>query len=329
MVPVLFFLALIAAANGGELFGITMNPQPALSLIDPVNGTFTQIGGALLGQPLVLVSTLDPTNRTYYYVDTSSHPIANLTGLSLATGAVVSSVPLPVVIKDATTYGGMVIAYAANLDESVIVAGDLEDNTHVVGLLNPRTGAWRVVASISPQDESDETGSGVYIPSLQLFVFDLIVYTPHGWRTNFAVNMTSGAFVNRTNPVSQGSQIQQRLLNPQDNQLYGIGEVDPDDDHPGAPWNRTVERMDPLTLEVSVVGDVPEGWAVALAAGAIGHNSLFWLGTQGTNVNSTTEFFLVQNSLTDASVVSTSAIPMCSARGFPPPCPFSMQYLPS
>ena len=320
------YVSFLAAARAGRLYGITASSPPTLSLI-AVNGSTSAIA-PLQGRPLDLVSTLDAASGTYYFVDTATHPAARLVGLSLATGAVVSAVPLPVVIADASTYGGLVIAFAANLGGAVVVAGDDANGTHLVGALDPTSGAWRLVATITAQDSSDETGTGAYIPALRLFVFDLIVYTPHGWVTNFAVNMTSGAVFNRTNPVSRGSQIQQRLLNPADGQLYGIGYEDADDDHPGSPWNRTIERMDPASLAVSVVGVVPGGWGVVVgSAGAIGGGAVFWMAAKGQTVNGSTDFYLVQNSLADASVVSVSAVPMCSAQGFPPACPTSLQYV--
>ena len=265
----------------------------------------------------------------------STQPGGNLTGVSIDGGAVVSSARLPVQMVDTDTYGGIIIAFAANLGGRVIVAGDAADGTHLVGLLHPATGAWRLVASLPAADVSDQCGTGAYIPSLGLFVFDMIVYQPHGWHTNFAVNMSTGQYVNRSDPVSSGSSMAQRFLNPADEQVYGVGEQALDDDSPSQPWNRTVERMDPRSLKVDIMGVVPGGWQVQLgAAGAVGTDaeggSIFWLGCKDCagNASSKTDFFLVQNALRDASLLSVSTSAMCTGAGWPPSCPYSFAFFP-
>ena len=127
--------------------------------------------------------------------------------------------------------------------------------------------------------------------------------------------------------------VNNRYYNPADGFLYGVGTSALSDDTPL--WNRTVDRLDPTTLEAAEVGVVPGGWGTEVgAAGAVANDvpggSIFWLGCEGSTINSTvstTGFYLIQNSLVNASVLSVSAQPLWIARGFPPACPSSFQWV--
>ena len=117
--------------------------------------------------------------------------------------------------------------------------------------------------------------------------------------------------------------------------LYGIGALK--SGVPTIPWNRTVDALDPATLNVSVVAQVPLPWGIEATAnvaigpsftadGPTGGESIFWMATPARDVPG--NFYLLQTSLADGSVVTVSAEPLCTPQGFPPTCPYALHWMP-
>jgi hypothetical protein len=305
---------LLAAALSlarGQLFGLSASVQ--LQRFD-ASGTATPVGPPVANEDQAQnLAALDNVNGIYYFVgfDPSS-PTPRLIGLSLSTGAVVSSVTLPFV-EEAFVGVGQLLAWASDLGLAVMT-GQTADQTHLIGTVNATSGAWTQVASISRADDDVLGGSAAYIPGEQTFIFNL--GAQNGTVIdNFAVDLKTGSVRNGTN--TQMGNLESMSYNAADGKVYGLGlHID------GNAWNRSIAVMDPATLEITEIGQVP---GFGIESGGIGTvdvagNSLWWIGMQSPYTPNA-PFFLIQTSLQDASVKSSAQI--CDSD---PTCPWSLQY---
>lgn len=307
----LLCLAAAVSCARGQLFGLSASVQ--LTHYD-ASGTATPIGQPVASEDQAQnLAALDAARGVYYFVgfDPSS-PTPRLIGLSLSTGAVVSSVALPFV-EEAFVGVGQLLAWASDLGLAVMT-GQTADQTHLIGTVNATSGAWTQVASISRADDDVLGGSAAYIPGAQTFIFNL--GAQNGTVIdNFAVDLKTGSVRNGTN--TQMGNIESMSYNYADGMVYGLGLHIVGND-----WNRSIVVMDPATLEITEVGQVP---GFGIESGGIGTvdvagDSLWWIGMQAPYV-ANTPLYLIQCSLKDASVKSSAQI--CDSD---PQCPWSLQY---
>jgi hypothetical protein len=141
-------LLLSFAAARAQLFGLSDSVQLARFSAD---GTSVPIGPArpsdLQAQNL---AALDKEGGVYYFIEyNGSAPY--LVGLSLDTGAVLSSVALPFA-EEAFVGVGQMLAWASDLGVAV-VAGQTANQTHEVLTVNVKTGDYRLVATVTSADD--------------------------------------------------------------------------------------------------------------------------------------------------------------------------------
>lgn len=258
--PLLLCLVnLLASAANAKLFALNDTETPhvfKLVEVDPGTGKRVVVGkpGADTDFPYVPWTTsVDRDNGVLYVLGQKNAdlPAGNLTllGVSLTTGMIVSTTPIPV---EMDSYGLLAssVAYAAELN-LVILSFTTSEKAHLLGTIDPATpGSWNVVTSIdNPTAIGDVGGSGdgVYVPGQGEYIWQLAV---NHVITQFAYNFKTATLRNATSP-----QFTDFLFNPKDAMLYGHGVIaGPKQPGTGVQyWMRTLEKMDPATLLVSQV----------------------------------------------------------------------------
>ena len=336
---------LLSFSSLGHALLLGLNPTGALRGLcsyDPFTGAAALRGAPLPPSlhPVDGVSTIDRARGIFYFAESST---SSIIGLSASNGTVLSSTPLPAFVVDDNFLGGLIISWAPDLGPRGLLAvvGDAADDTHLVGTLDVAgEGAWGAVANISSAGWSDDSlATGSYLPGRKEMVFDL-KGLGGAYMTHFAVNLSSGGVRNASDPeLAPSSILWNRAGNPLNasGSLFGVGALI--HGSPSGPWDRTIDSLDPGSLSVGVVGVVAGPWGIEVGAtvavgagvlpggGTTGGESLFWFGTPSKVEPG--DFFLLQHSLADASLVSVSAQPLCNAGdGFPPKCPYALHWVP-
>jgi hypothetical protein len=198
-------------------------------------------------------STVDSDNGVLYFVGSTKAAFQmgsiSLVGVSLNTGAVVSNTAIPIVPSTGPGRSEVfeaAIAYASDLVEIVVLITDFTNSTnqHVLGTIDPTTGEWNVIRTVSnPTSTSVQPSSVVYIPGTQAFIFQLGV---NRVLTHFAYNFKTGALLNATGP-----QFTNIVFNPKDGMVWGHGVT-----VHGKYVVRILSKMDPSTLKVEVVKEL-------------------------------------------------------------------------
>ena len=305
----LSLFALIGAASA-QLFGLSAGVG-LIRVYD--NGTTLSIGPALPAElEAQNLATLDSAGGVYYFVGyNQAKGQPQLVGLSLATGAVTSAVPLPFA-EESFVGVGQYMAFASD-SKLVVLSGQTAHQPHLVITGAPATGASRRVCAIAHEELDVLGGSAAYVPGAELFVFNLGV---NDTIANFVVDLKSGAVVNSTN-TARGN-LESMVFNPTDQLIYGLGL-----DIEGQAWNRSIASFDPVALTYSQRGVVP-GYGIesgGISAINVAAGSIYWIGMQAPYVAGS-PLFLIQNRLADAAIVSVSA-ELCAADAA---CPWSLEF---
>jgi hypothetical protein len=263
----------LAAAALSELFGLSST----VGLVRVYNNGTQQAIGPPIPNELQAqnLAAMDSEHGIYYMVgyDQAAQQ-AQLVGISLATGAVASTVPLP--FAEMSFVGvGQYLAYASDLG-LVVVSGQTLDQTHLVLTVAPTTGAYKKVCEITHADLDVLGGSAAYVPGAQLFVFNLGYGDFIG---NFVVSLRTGQCVNSTNTAS--GNVESMVFNPADKLVYGLGLA-----ISGQAWNRSIVSFDPVSLEYQQRGQVP---AFGIESGGISAinvaaQTMYWIGMKAPYV---------------------------------------------
>ena len=270
MIILVLFLCVAARA---QLYGLSSS----VGLVRVfTNGTSLPVGPPvpheLQAQNL---AAMDSSHSIYYFVGFDQQvQQAQLVGVSLATGKVTSSVPLP--FAEMNFVGvGQYMAFASDLN-LVVLSGQTVDQTHLVITVSPTTGAYKKVCEITHLDLDVLGGSASYVPTSQLFVFNLGYEDYIG---NFVVSLKTGKFVNVTN-TAHGN-VESMVFNPKDRLVYGLGlQIE------GEAWNRTIVSFDPQTLEFVQRG-VVSGFGIesgGISAIDVASQTLYWIGMKAPYV---------------------------------------------
>jgi hypothetical protein len=304
---------LAAAAPPYGLYGLSDSVQLIRAFN---NGTTVPVGPALPSNDLQAqqLSAIDEKNGILYailYDDVKNVP--TFTGISLATGKVLSSVPVP--FAESSFVGvGQLVAWEPG-SAQLIAGGQLANLTHVIGLVNPTSGEWTHVASLNSTWLDVLGAATCFAPSTGDLIFQL------GTQTSidvFTLNIKSGAVKPFDQSFSNGQNIETCDYDPISGSAFGLG-IEPS----GSTFKRTIVALHPTNMTISVVGDVTDYGIESggIAAINVASHSLYWIG-QKTGAAPNDPFYLVQSSLKDGSTVSSGEL--CTSD---PTCPWSLEYL--
>ena len=248
-----------AAASEQALYGLKISDAGSPSLVVyALDGTPTPVGPA---QPFIVgawdVGAVDDARGVLYVSGVDANDGQRLIGLSLANGTVVSSTRFPF---DEVGYigEGIMFAWAPDLGR-IVTTGEMANGTYLVGTFDPISGNFSRVTSFQrPAGLRDDIGgSAAYCAQSQRFIFDLRGAAEGAHL--FSVDLASGAMIDKADP--DADVIQSHLCNPINGEVYGMGIRL----LPGGAWVRGVYTLDPLTLNVKIVGDTPD-WGVDMGA---------------------------------------------------------------
>jgi len=262
--------ACVPAAVEGTLYGLVDSGLVSISIS---NGTCTPIGtipsSELQAQQL---SAVDGTRGLMYIVGfnaTSEQP--NLVSLWLSNGTIASTVPLNFYEED---FVGVGQALAVDASGRLILGAQRSANgPHLVGYVDPTSGNFTQVASLSPtlQDSLGEVVA--YDPSLDAVVLSFT--SADGADELVAVTMKDGN-ISRTfvDNYDDGQNLQAIAgFDVASHSLVGLGIS------PGA-VARTVVLLDAATFNLTVVGNI-SGYLLELGPIATLDESsriLYWMG---------------------------------------------------
>jgi len=234
--------------------------------VDPTSGNRVAVGKADV--PYVPWTTdIDHENGILYLLGQKAVDLGagNLTlvGVSLTTGGVVSTTSIPEPLE---SFGLLTasVAFAAEMN-LIILSFTTAAKVHLVGTIDPKTSAWKVVTSIDNSSTIKDVGGagdGAYVPGIGEFIWQLAV---NNTITQFAFNFKTGRLRNATS-----AQFTNFVYNPKDKMLYGHGIIaGPVQPNGKQYWMRTLEKMDPASLVVEQVKVLQElsvdaGGAIAL-----------------------------------------------------------------
>jgi hypothetical protein len=307
--------SLRAAAPAYGLYGLSAD----VSLIRQyTNGTAVAIGAPLANDlQAQQLSTIDEAAGVLYaifYDDTTDKPM--FTGVSLATGKVVSSVPVP--FAESSFVGvGQLCAWEPR-QKALIAGGQLANASHVIGLVDPVSGAWTHLATLNSTYLDVLGGASAFASSTGELLFQLGV----GDTINiFALNTQTGAVQQYTQDFDGGHDIVTMDYDPTTGDVFGLGIM-----AAGSSIERTVTRLHTGNYTISLVGKVPDYTIESggIAALNVASRTLYWIGQKSGGNPGTAPFYLIGNSIVNASVVSVSAGALCTSD---PGCPWSLEYL--
>jgi hypothetical protein len=309
--------ALAASASAAPpSFGLYgLSPTVDLIRVYP-NASTVPIGPALPSNLLQAqeLSTIDEKAGVLYsilYDDKADKPM--FTGISLSTGAVVSSVPVP--FAESSFVGvGQLVAWEPT-SARLIAGGQLANQSHVIGLVDPKSGAWEQVAMLNSTWLDVLGGAVTYIPPINSLAFQL------GTQTSidvFLLDMATGAITEVDQSYANGANVETMDYDPVSQTVYGLGILPS-----GSTFERSIVALHPSNKTITVVGPV-KAYGIesgGIAAINVGARGLYWVG-QKTGASPNDPFYLVCNSLVNASVLS--AAELCTSD---PTCPWSLEFL--
>jgi hypothetical protein len=280
------------------------------------NGSTVAVGpsmGATYAQAQGL-SSMDASTGTFYsilYDLQTSKPL--LVGLSLDTGMIVSSVPIPFAESGFIGVGQYLAFVSAS---SVIVGGQNAAGQHQIGRIDPQKGGYKQIAVLNAS-LLDVLGGchAAFVQSQNEVVLQLGTQGPPAMINPYAIDVTSGkvrvAAENSTNNIVTLS------YDETSDMIVGLGI-----NVAGSSLKRTISQLDPKTLVVSTIGEtsveVIESGGIAAYDSA--SKGLYWVGDKTGN----DDFFLVQNSVqAGAKVLSTGDLCKIDAA-----CPWSLEFYP-
>jgi hypothetical protein len=283
-----------------------LNQQLQLSRVFP-NGTSLPVGPPHSSYDAAQqLSCIDGDTGVLYFIGYDRSAAApTLVGLDLTTGAQVSAVALP--FAEAQDEGlGQLVAWEP-ASKRVIVGGAVNATTHVVGLIDPVAGAFAPVAYLT--DFRNVFGAAsVYVPTRRVFLFDLDVDL-------VILDLDKGTFVAVPQNASWG--LLGLNFDKATGDVYGLA---------GGPGEgvRTVVRLDPTVMNVTITGYVPD-WANQ-SGGITAYDSyaraMFWIA-QKAGAAPGDPFYLVSVSVDGGKVLTVSSGPLCTTDAA---CPWSLHW---
>ncbi len=251
------------------------------------------------------LSCVDAARGIFYYIgysrDTQS---PYLLGLSLASGAALSTTPLPFFDGQYIGIGQYLAVEPASA--SVFVGGQDANRNHIMGLVAPGSGKFEVLANLTSSLRDVFGGTCVFVPATNELWFELDLDI-------MILNLATRKV--EVLPVSADYEILGMNLDPGSGVVVGLG---------GGPGQgvRTVVALHPANRTITVTGQVP---AYAMQMGGIVAydwvaKSVFWIA-QRTDADPSSQWYLVQNEAAGGRTLS--AAPLCGNGQL---CPWSLHY---
>lgn len=304
-VSTVLLAALSSAAAPAGLYGLTSSLQLVRVADD---GAFTPIGAPHSGYAQAQqLSCIDADAALMYFIGydlSAQKPM--VVGVDLASGAQVSAVPLPFAENNDVGIGQM-LAFEPG-SKRLIAGGQDVGLNHVVGLIEPATGAWTQLVNLTHQFRNVFGAASAYVPTTQRLLFDLDVDILSLDLATRKVAVT---------PQNYSWNILGLNFDKQSGLVFGLA---------GGPGEgvRTVVKLDPQAMNISHVGDVPDyanqsGGITALCEAT---QSLYWIA-QKTGAAPSSPWFLVRNSIKDGKTLSVSKS-ICAQDA---DCPWSLHCL--
>jgi hypothetical protein len=296
--------ASVAAAPGYEPSLYGLNPAQQLFRI-AANGTYTILSDPSAYQAEQQLSCVDADRGIFYYIGYSQQSQAPyLLGLSLATGAALTTTRLP--FFDQTYIGVGQYLAVEPASASVFVGGQDANRNHIMGLVAPSDGHFELLCNLTSSLRDVFGGASVFVPETNELFFEL----------DLDIMILSLATRKvEVLPVSAGYEILGMTRDPSSGAVVGLG---------GGPGQgvRTVVALHPANRSITVTGQVPD-WAMQMG-GITAYDwtakSIFWMA-QRTNADPASQWFMVQNAVDGGRTLS--AAPLCGNGQL---CPWSLHY---
>lgn len=298
--------AAAAAAAGApyeaSLYGL--NPAQQLFRIAP-NGSYTILSDPSPYQAEQQLSAVDADRGIFYYIGYSQQSQSPyLLGLSLATGATLTTTPLP--FFDQTYVGVGQYLAVEPASASVFVGGQDASRNHIMGLVAPGTGEFQVLCNLTSALRDVFGGASVFVPETGELWFeldlDIMILTLATKRVEVL-------------PVSASFNILGMTRDPSSGVVVGLS---------GGPGQgvRTVVALHPATRTIAVTGEVP-GYGMqmgGITAYDWAAKSVFWMA-QKAGADPQSQWYMVQNEASGGRTLS--AAPLCGNGQL---CPWSLHY---
>ena len=286
------------------LYGLSENG----SLIRSLDGAnWTTLGSPLPYSQAQQLSCIDASRAIFYMIGydmSSKDPV--LVGVSLEDGQVITHVPLP--FNDQTYIGIGQYLTPHTPSGSLFVGGQDSFKNHVIGLVDPQSGKFELLANLSSSFRDVFGGTSVFIPETNELWFELDLDI-------MILNLTSRIVT--IIPVNESFSILGMNYDNAEKKIIGLA---------GGPGQgvRTIVSLDPIARKIIITGSVP---AFANQMGGMTayndkQKTIFWIA-QKTNAPTNSPWFLVQNQVKGGKVVTSESICSSSSGGL---CPWSIHY---
>lgn len=293
--------------NGGDTLGL---------FYQQLNGSATWIGDPQAIATGEQHAAIDAARGIFYTLGMNTTTNAcSLLGQSLVDGSVVVDVAC------ALTVGGLVgVGQALAVEPAsgkLVAVGTTAAGALAVGFLDPADGSFSPAAALDASLTPLLGGVGAYDPLTNTFLSNW--YNSTDSTVDFySANLATGAVTQWQDDAATGKSIWTLDYDAGSGTFVGLG---------AKGRQVTLERLDARNFSYSTIAPLPPGYdgglggMVALdAAAAVVYYLVMKPGTNHSDPNN--PFFLTALSLRDASVVSTSALPICTLNTN---CPWSLE----
>ena len=275
-------------------------------------------------------STVDSTHGILYFIGSTSYTGQNVTlvGVSLKTGAVVSSAAIPFSGPTFELFAADLV-YASDLGEVLLLVTQRVTATNlkqILGTIHPETGEWKTLTTVSAADVTKvDQQHMAYVPGKQICIFQ------HGVNrvlTQFSYDYGGGTMMNATT-----AQFTDMVFNPKDGMIWGHGVTTTPGKGNKQYYVRELSKMDPSTLVVTTVKKLKtlatDGGALATLD--VDSQTMYWISAlftdDGSHCGANGPFYLVQVSLDDGSIVTqTLACKLWNNPWSPGDCPDTLNW---
>ena len=254
-------------------------------------------------------STVDHDHGILYFIGSTSYYGQNTTlvGVSLKTGAVVSSAAIPFSGPTFELFAADLV-YASDLGEVLLLVTQRVTATNlkqILGTIHPATGEWKTLTTVSAADVTKvDQQHMAYVPGKQICIFQLGVDKV---LTQFAYDFKGGGG-NLKNATT--AQFTDMVYNPRDGMIWGHGVTTTAGKGNKQYYVRELSKLNPSTLVVTTVKTLKtlatDGGALATLD--VDSQTMYWISALFTDDGSGANgpFYLVGVSLDDGSIVSQS-----------------------